>query len=354
MIGLLKNSKRPLFLLGAGAREAANKIVAYCETCGIPMETTWNAVDLVAYDNPLFVGRPGIVATRGANKAVQSCDLLVSIGARLDEPTIAYNYENFAPNAKKVLVDIDTGESLKIPNLDLFIHQDADEFISNLPHMDKRNNDWLELCHDWKQDRLIGDTLTYSLLDELSNHLPDDAVVVMDCGCMATAIFCAGFRNKAGQRFIMSSCGLGSMGAALPVAIGAAIASNKRVYVISGDGSLMQSIQELETIHRLQLPITVFVTNNGGYASIKGSEMRAFGRTKSGESIPDLKNVVSSFGIFGIRSFGTPRTFLFNCKLLDIDRPQVIIFDAPMDEQPLPRVFPLDVGGGLENMYPYE
>jgi acetolactate synthase-1/2/3 large subunit len=315
------------------------------------METTWNAVDLVPHDHPLFVGRLGIVATRGANKAVQECDLLVAIGARLDQPTIAYNYERFAPRAKKVLVDIDLGESLKIPNLDLFIHQDAGEFIRSLPVKETRFVGWLGRCNEWKQDRLIGDTLTYSLLDELSDHLPEDAVIVMDCGCVAVNIFCAGFRNKAGQRYILSSCGLGSMGGALPAAIGAALASGKRVYAVSGDGSFMQNIQELETVKRLNLPITVFVINNGGYASIRASETRAFGRTKSSESIPNIKDVVQGFGV---KALGMPRAFLFNWKLLDTDAPQVIVFDAPMDEQALPRVFPLDGRGDLGDMYPYE
>ena len=347
---LLHNSSRPLFLLGAGARGAVYDIISFCDMAGIPMETTWNAVDLVPHDHPLFVGRLGIVATRGANKAVQECDLLVAIGARLDEPTIAYDYIKFAPNAVKVLVDIDTGESLKIPNLDMFIKQDAGDFIRSLPVPERITKyDWREQCAEWKQDKLIGDTLTYSLLDGLSDHLPDEAVIVMDCGCQSVNIFCAGFRNKQGQRYIMSSCGLGSMGAALPVAVGAAIASSRQVFVISGDGSFMQNIQELETIHRLNLPITVFVINNGGYASIRNSETRAFGRTKSGESIPNIKDVVQAFGV---KALGMPRAFLFNWKLLEAREPQVIVFDAPIDEVPLPRVM-FDGKGNLENMYPY-
>lgn len=347
----IEMSSRPLFLLGAGAREAAPQIIAFCEAHRIPMQTTWNAIDLVPYEHPLFVGRLGIVATRGANKAVQACDLLVSIGARLDEPTIAYNYNNFAPDAYKVLVDIDIGENLKIPNLDLFIHEDAAEFIRTLRILYDTPQEWLDQCAAWKRDRLEGDTLTYLLLDELNKYLPDDCVIVQDCGCMAVNIVCAGFHNKAGQRFIMSSCGLGSMGAALPVAIGAALASGKRVFVICGDGSFMQNSQELETLRRLNLPVTVFVINNKIYASIHGSELRAFGRTRSGESIPDILQLAEAYKV---KAYGMPSAFLFNWKLIDNDLPKVIVFDAPADEQALPRVFPQDAGGGLERMYPYE
>ena len=331
IIELLQSSKRPLIILGAGAREAAPDIIAFAERWQIPMQTTWNAIDLVPYTHPLFAGRPGIIATRGANWTVQACDLLIAIGARLDQPTIAYDYYKFAPNAKKVMVDIDVAESLKIPNLDLFIHQDAGEFIHQLPEVTPRigNYEWLAQCAEWKQTRLEGDTTTYQLMDTLSETLPDDAIIVMGCSTQAVNIFCAGFRNKAGQRFIMSSCGLGSMGTALPVTIGAAIASGRRVTCIDGDGSFMQNIQELEVVRRLNLPITFFIINNGGYLSIRNSEMRAFGRTKSSETIPDINKLASAFGV------------------------PVFVVNAPPDEFIAPRVM-FDGRGCLEDMWPYE
>jgi acetolactate synthase-1/2/3 large subunit len=328
---LLQASKRPLILLGAGARESAPEIIAFAERCNIPMETTWNAVDLVPFDHPLFIGRPGIVATRGSNMAIQACDLLIAVGARLDQPTVAYDYYKFAPNAKKVMVDIDISESLKIPNLDVFVHEDAKKFIQELSKFELSLIDgvWSALCRGWKSDRLEGTTTTYQLLDELSEDLPEDEIIVMDCGCTAVSIFCAGFRNKAGQRFIMSSCGLGSMGASISVAIGAAIASHRHVTCISGDGSFMQNIQELEIADRLRLPITFIVIDNKGYASIRNSEMRVFGRTKGSETIPDIASMIGGF-----------------------DWCHVCIVDAEMVEPMLPRV---EVGiGDFGSMYPYE
>jgi acetolactate synthase-1/2/3 large subunit len=331
---LLQVSKRPLILLGAGARQAAPNIITFAELFDIPMETTWNAVDLVPFDHPLFVGRPGIVATRGSNMAIQACDLLIAIGARLDQPTVAYDYEKFAPNAKKVMVDIDISESLKIPNLDVFVHQDATKFILELSLsmrdvFSQADSVWSALCQGWKSDRLEGTTTTYQLLDELSEDLPEDEIIVMDCGCIAVAIFCAGFRNKAGQRFIMSSCGLGSMGASISVAIGAAIASGKHVTCISGDGSFMQNIQELEIADRLRLPITFIVIDNKGYASIRNSEMRVFGRTKGSETIPDIASMIGGF-----------------------DWCHICIVGAEIVEPMLPRV---EVGiGDFGSMYPYE
>ena len=135
------------------------------------METTWNAVDLVPFDHPLFIGRPGIVATRGSNMAIQACDLLIAIGARLDQPTIAYDYDKFAQNAKKVMVDIDISESLKIPNLDVFVHEDATKFIREFSQNEFSvvGSLWSALCHALKSDRLEGTTTTYQLMDALSD-----------------------------------------------------------------------------------------------------------------------------------------------------------------------------------------
>jgi len=133
--------------------------------------------------------------------------------------------------------------------------------------------------------------------------------------------------KQGGQRFILSSCGLGSMGSALSVAIGAAIASGKPVVMVDGDGSFMQNIHELEVVRRLNLPITIYVICNGGYASIRSSEMRAFGRTSGRETIPDIRKLADVFGV------------------------RVNIIETE-DETLIPRVM-FDGRGSLENMWPY-
>jgi acetolactate synthase-1/2/3 large subunit len=330
IIELLQNSHRPLLLIGAGARYAIDDVIQFAEKWDIPMETTWNAVDLVPYAHPLFVGRPGIIATRGSNWAIQDCDLLLCLGARLDQPTIAYDYEKFAPDATKIVVDIDYAEGVKLPNV-IFLHQTVEEVIQDLLMVTSpptRDDYWVRRCQEYKRHRLEGNTTSFHFLESMSVHLDEDDIIVMDCGCMTVNIFCAGFRSKRGQRFIMSSCGLGSMGAALPVAIGVAIASGKRVNVISGDGSFMQNIQELEVVRRLELNLKIWIISNDGYASIQGAEKRAFGRTASSETIPDIQQIAESFGVY------------------------VKMIYAPIDELPIPRVM-FDGRGNLGDMYPY-
>lgn len=341
---------KPLLLLGAGARDAITDVIVFAERWQIPMETTWNAVDLVPYDHPLFVGRPGIVATRGSNLALQSCDWLLALGARLDPPTIAYDYAGLAPQAEKYIVDIDPSEQAKIPGTSWHYLGDVGEFIRERGDWNWFGSaDWVAQCAEWKKSRLEGDTVSYHLMDILSDKLPEDAVIVMDSGCQAVNIFCAGFRNKAGQRFMQSSCGLGSMGAAISVSIGAAIASKKRVYCISGDGSFSMNMQELEVARRLNLPITFFVIDNGGYASIRSSELRAFDRTKSSETLPEVRRMAYAFDMVYL-GMTSPR--LFNWKMLS-DKPTIVDVIAPEDELPIPRVM-FDGRGKLDDMYPYQ
>ena len=346
-IALLSKSTRPLILLGAGAREAAPDIIAFAERWQIPMETTWNAIDLVPFDHPLFIGRPRQVAPRGANMAIQSCDLLLCIGARLDVGTVAWDYANFAPKAVKVMVDVDAGEAAKIPNLDLFIQMEAGEFIGEISKQYgfiSYDYLWGLYCQKCKQSRMESDTITYQLCDALSDAMTPEDVLVIGCSTFAVNVFCSAFRNKPGQRVIMSSYGLGSMGSAIPVSLGVALASGRHVVCIEGDGSFMQNTQELEVIRRLNLPITFFVMDNGGYASIRNSETRAFGRAVNGETIPPLQGIANAYGINYCE--------LTRASFVPASCPAIIRVICPQDEILAPRVLS-DGRGNMGDMWPY-
>jgi acetolactate synthase-1/2/3 large subunit len=360
LIAHLQQSERPLILMGAGARDAASDIIAFAERFDIPIQTTWNAIDLIPWEHRLFVGRPGAVACRGANFVIQNCDLLIAIGARLDEGTIAYKYDLFAPKAKKVLVDIDRGEALKIPNLDLFIHADAGVFIREMIAFADSTPEWYDIperhawpaqCQKWfSRYFLEGTGGTYELVENLSNNLPSDAILILGSSTTAVSLFCAGFRQKKGQRVILSSCGLGSMGATIPGAVGVALASGKHVTVIDGDGSFMQNIQELEVVRRLYLPITFYVINNGGYASIRNAQKRAFDRVSgadlaSGLTLPNIQAIADAFRIMSCDY--EPGVYL------DCNFPTVIEVKAPHDELIIPRVM-FDGRGNLGDLWPYK
>src|SRR5690606_21025659 len=132
---LLEGAQRPLILAGHGVRlsGAAPAFRKLVEGLDVPVVTTWNAMDLLPYDHPLYVGRPGVVALRAPNFAIQNADLLISIGCRLDNIITAYAPRDFARHARKVVVDVDGNEIDKLDmQIDVAITSDAADFISSL------------------------------------------------------------------------------------------------------------------------------------------------------------------------------------------------------------------------------
>lgn len=316
---LLSTSKRPLILAGHGVRisGAAKKFEELVEKLGIPCVFTWNASDLLAWDNPLYVGRPGVVAARSPNFAVQNCDCLISIGCRLDNVITAYNPKGFARNAKKVVVDVDQNEldrhELKI---DLPILSDANHFIEswldNAKHVLPDWAEWRAQCLDWKkrytpldgrQFETSGPMSHYEFVETLSDAIPENQLVITGSSGLAVEVFYTAYRNKIGQRMFLTS-GLGSMGYGIAASIGACIGAGRSPTVcVESDGSLMLNLQELATLKALNLPITVVVMNNGGYASIRNTQRNYFEERylgtgpASGLFIPDFVEVAKGIGL---------------------------------------------------------
>ncbi len=318
---LLANSKRPLLLAGHGIRlsGAAASFAAQIESLGIPVVTTWNAMDLLPHDHPLNVGKPGVVALRAPNFAIQNCDLLISVGCRLDHVITAYNPKGFARRADKVVVDIDPAELAK---LDLeggltAICADAGDFLAELSRQQTARNlpnwsDWQQQCQSWKQRYPLlegapfptqGQISHYHLADALSAALPAGATIATGSSGLGVEAFYTAFRNKPGQRVFLTS-GLGSMGYGLPAAIGACMARERqKTILIESDGSLQLNLQEMATIAGLQLPIIIFIMNNAGYASIRNTQRNYFnGRyvatgEDSGLHLPAARSIAQAYGI---------------------------------------------------------
>ncbi len=316
---LLSRASRPLLLAGHGVRisGAASAFRRLAEARGIPVVTTWNALDLLPWAHPLLVGRPGVVALRAPNFAVQGCDLLVAVGCRLDNVVTAYDPARFARSARKVVVDVDPAELArhKMP-IDLAIEADARTFLDRWLARDApfRSDwsDWRRRCAGWKATYGVGDGQPmpesgrishYRFVDELSNAIPEDRLVVTGSSGLGVEVFYTVFRNKPGQRVFLTS-GLGAMGYGLPAAIGACLGAGRKPTVgVEGDGSLQLNLQELSTLAALDLPIVLFVMNNGGYASIRNTQRNYFqGRflgtgPEAGLLLPDTVRVCESMGI---------------------------------------------------------
>lgn len=314
---LLEGAQRPLILAGHGVRlsGAANAFRELIESLGVPLVTTWNALDLLPYEHPLYVGRPGVVALRAPNFAIQNADLLIAIGCRLDNIITAYAPRDFARNARKVVVDVDVNEIAKLDmDIDVAITSNAANFIgalaSKVGKAEFRRPQWLERCaglkarygvNDGKRFPDSGPISHFQFADALSDVVPANTLVSTGSSGLAVEVFYTVFRNRPGQRVFLTS-GLGAMGYGLPAAIGACFANGRKPMVaVESDGSLQLNLQELATLRGFNLPICLVVMNNGGYASIRNTQRNYFeGRyvgtgPEAGLWMPNLEEVARAY-----------------------------------------------------------
>ncbi len=316
-VKLLKAAKRPVILAGNGIRMAgaASGFLKLIRKLNIPVLTTWRAADMLPENDPLYFGRPGSVGQRAANFIQQNSDLIITIGARLDLPQVAFDYANFARDAKKIIVDIDAAEIRKMGfKKDIAINSDAKVFIELLLKRAKPSgtNKWREWCARLKRSYPVPDKSslltsgefinTYNLIDVLSKQLTARDILVPGSSGSCAEVTMQTIKIKKGLR-VLNTPGLGSMGFGLPAGIGACVASGRRTIGVVGDGGLQHNIQELETIKRLGLPYKLFILNNNGYGSIRMMQTRHFkGRLvscdpSSGLTVPDTLRIAEAYGI---------------------------------------------------------
>ena len=306
----IKKAERPLILAGNGINcsDAKLSFREFVRRTNIPVVTSYNGVDLIESNNSNFVGRVGIKGTRAGNFAMQNCDLLLVIGCRLPVPVTGYNYSTFARDAKVIVVDIDSDEhSKETVKIDRFIHSDAKKFLQNNIFKRERTS-WNETCLRWRgawpicPEKNPTEKVDLYYFTHCLNKLKRfDDVVISDAGS-AYYVCSQATSIKDNQRYITSSA-QAEMGFTIPACIGAAFAKGSDVIGVTGDGSFMMNLQELQTIAHYRLPVKLFVWNNDGYLSIRTTQKKFFeGREigtdeESGVSIPNIRKVVESFGI---------------------------------------------------------
>lgn len=318
VVEMIKKAKRPLVVAGYGLRsgKALNEFYKFIEKFNIPVVTTIQSNDLMWEKHKLFAGRFGVFGTRPGNFAIQNSDLIIVLGSRLHVMDTGYDFKTFSRESKKVLIEIDKTE-LKKPciSIDLTIHTDVKNFLKvilkKVPKKIPSNSWWMKRCLEWRNKYPAclpehkkpnkGFVNSYHFIDELSNSLKDNDVIVTANGtaytCTAQAI-----KLKKNQRLIYNT-GCASMGYAVPAAIGVAFARpKKRVILLTGDGSIQMNIQELQTIVHHKLPIKIFVFNNNGYLAIRITQKTFFNRfygidKDTGVSFPDLKKIAKAYDI---------------------------------------------------------
>jgi acetolactate synthase-1/2/3 large subunit len=306
IIAMLNGAERPVLMIGNGVRLAGAEAVLEetVRLLNVPVETTWVAMDLIGDADPLFVGRPGTVAARGANFALQNCDFLLAIGARMDLPIVGYTPENMARGAWKAMVDVDAAELRKMGStVHMPVCADARQFIEELlrqrDRLAKRDRCcWIKRCQDWKSRypvvtdehrRPEGRVSIYNLAEVIAAETVADDCIVSGSSGSGIEVFLFAFPVRKGQR-VYHTAGLGAMGFAIPASIGVCLASGgRRTVCVDGDGGF-QSIK-------------FFVLNNEGYASIRASQTNFFGAPsigcgpETGMRLPDFRKVARAYGL---------------------------------------------------------
>jgi acetolactate synthase I/II/III large subunit len=316
---MVRNAKKPLLLCGNGIHLSGSEALLkkLLEKLNIPIVLPDSAKDLVPEDYPLYIGIFGTAGQRRANFAVQNSDCILSLGAGLCIKKVGFNYKGFAPNAKKIVVDIDEGQIYhQVITPDLPVQADVRFFLEEM--LEQLNTvsikpfaRWLEACAKWKEryplilDEYYADreyVNSYVFVDKLSDLLSNSDALVAGNG-LDTVSYIQVFKVKEGQR-AYTSINWGAMGWDLPLAVGTCVGNGKkRTICITGDGSLQWNVQELLTIKKYNLPIKIFLFNNRGYSSIRATQKTFYnGRfvgsdESSGVSNPNFEFLAKAYGL---------------------------------------------------------
>jgi len=359
-IEAFNRAKKPVVLLGHGIRlgHAVKEAIEFCEYLGVPVLTSWNGVDLIEEDHPLYYGRPGAIGSRAANFIQQNADFILTIGSRLNLLSTGYNYESFLENAFHVMVDIDENEmNKKSVHPQLKVVCDAKSFLREALQRkaewdNQKRTDWMDYCDKItkkypvfipEQAAREGYVSNYHLIDEISDQMTGEDIYQFTSSGTTVDIAMKVFKVKKGQRAFLTK-GLAAMGYDVPACVGSCIASGgRRTVCVTGDGSVAMNMQELEVMKRLQLPVKLFVADNKGYSMIYGSQNGNFsGRltgctAENGLTLPDMRLVAEAFGIKGMHIENEDNLSGQIAEVLAYNGPVVCTVNADIMQKILPK-----------------
>lgn len=375
-------AKKPVIIAGTGIRlsGAHSKFLDLVEKLRVPIVTPWNGHDVISDDNDFFCGRPGNMGTRGGNFVVQNSDLLISLGCRLSIRQVTYNYKDFAPNAYKIMVDIDKAE-LKKPTLsiDLPIHADVSDVIikllkSEYSSENKEHKKWLKWCRgiNEKYSACLPEYYEkkspinpYAFIDTLFKELPEDETIVCGNGSACVITF-QGAILKKGQRLFTNS-GCASMGYGFPAAIGVAFQKEgDRVICLDGDGSFQMNLQEMQVMVHNNLNLKIFYFNNNGYHSIRQTQLNLFSHhelvgisKENGISFPECEKLAQCYGVkyFKIDNIDFAKETI--SKVINLNGPVIceVVLDPSQNFEPKlsSKVLPSGkiVSPAIDDMFPF-
>lgn len=310
LANLCKDVHRPLICIGGGARwaDSMDEWLLTADALGIPYVSTLMGHERVIARNNYF-NMIGSYGNREANWAVQNCDLLVVVGARLDVRQTGSDVEDFARQARIVQIDIDPFQLGNRVQADLNICATAESFFKAFSlragTFPNRDTTWLAELSKQRDQAQLNEYADWEIspseiFKKLNHNLANQPVDYV-CDVGNHQMWAAQSLRLSPNQAVHYSGGMGAMGFALPAALGIALQSQNKVVVITGDGSLQINIQELDTLNRLGLDVTIIVMNNLVLGMVKNFQDMYFdGRdqsTRKGYSSPSFTDIARAYGI---------------------------------------------------------
>jgi acetolactate synthase-1/2/3 large subunit len=342
-LNLIQSAVRPLLILGFGVRLAGQNdlLGELISRYDIPFVTTWTAADLFATGDPLNLGILGMSGQRGANEAVFQADLLICLGTHLSIPHTTTLFESYAPQAKKIIVNIDADqlENLNV-SFDVKVNEDINSFLEWLSHENIPNYGWPNIVEiknrNWYMPAATESPNSNLFVRKITQQTVGRTCLVVDGG--GTALY-AGFQSsvlKKDDRIICSSS-ISAMGTGLAEVIGASKCQGfSRLLCVIGDGSFLMNIQDLQTIRQDNINVVISVINNNGYAAIRQTqhsflEGRLYGTHPEWNlAMPSIEKLAGAFDIPYVRLERADKLDSVVTSLLLMDGP--VICEVVVDE----------------------
>ena len=307
---LINSAERPLILAGHGVMQSAaeRQILELAERGQIPIAVTLLGIGGVPASHPLNLGMMGMHGEAWVNHAIQEADLLIALGMRFDD-RVTGNLKTYAPTARKIHVDIDRAELNKNVRVDVAIAKDLRAALDDwLPHVERRDRSaWLDRIDASKGEVAVrdiqnlpddGHLYAAHVINDLWRLTGGDAVVVTDVG--QHQMWEAQYYKHNRSRSLITSGGLGTMGFALPAAIGAKVACpESEVWVVAGDGGFQMTMAELATIAQEHLDVNIAIINNGYLGMVRQWQEFFYEKRYAATPLvnPDFAKLAEAFGI---------------------------------------------------------
>ncbi len=303
---MINEARRPVLYVGGGAVQsnAAPELRALAEKLRCPVTMTLHGLGSFPGDHPLSMGMLGMHGTWYSNMAVSQADVLIAVGARFDDRVVG-KVEAFAAHAKKIHIDIDPAAISKNVQVDLPIVGDVRSVLSKLVEQVEPldTGAWLASIETWKREHPLryqngGKVRTQEVIKTLSGLTGGNAVVVTDVG--QHQMWEAQYYKHEKARSLITSGGLGTMGFALPAAIGAKVARPEaEVWVVVGDGGFQMTMSELATIVQENLKVNIAIINNGFLGMVRQWQEFFYERNYQATPLlnPDFAKLADAYGI---------------------------------------------------------